>query len=116
MGSLDPDSVSDALQRARALTGSSRFTCASWLLDRRLAAALPDTNIASFARRFEIVEEDDESEDGDEAVAQFVFRRTPAQVLSESITPRTRLERFVVERLRSGPRWTQPVGVLELGA
>lgn len=113
-GSLAPESVSDALDRARVLTGSSRFTCTSWLLDRQLAAALPETNIASFARRFEIVEEDDESEDGDEAVAKFVFCQKPAQVLSESVTPRTRLERFVVERLRSGPRWTQPTGVLAL--
>lgn len=114
-GSLAPDAVTDALEQARALVGSSRFTCASWLLDRELTATLPDTNIAAFARRFDIVEED-EDEDGDEAVAKFVFRQKPAQVLAGAVSPRTRLERLVVDRLRSGPRWTQPVGVLDLGA
>lgn len=111
-GSLAPERVSDALVQARALTRSARFTCSSWLLDRQLAATLPDTNIAAFARRFDIVEEDEE-EDGDEAVAKFVFRLKPAQVLAGAITPRTRLEHFVVDRLRSGPRWTQPLGVLD---
>lgn len=111
-GALRPEAVTDALERARMLTGSDTFSCASWLLDRELTAALPDSNIAAFARRFTIVQEDEE-EDGDRAVAKFVFRQSPAHVLAGEVEPRTRLERYVLERLRSGARWTQPVGVLE---
>ena len=113
-GPLTPEAVDDALRRASELVDSTRFSCESWLLDRDLAAALPDSNLASFARRFDIVDEDAE-EGGDEAVAKFVFRRKPAEVLSGSVAARTSLERYVMERLRSGTPWTQPLGVLELG-
>lgn len=111
-GSLTPDSVTESLDRAHAFTGASRFSCGSWLLDRELTAAFPASNIAAFARRFDIVQEDEE-EDGDRAVAKFVFRQKPSDVVSGAVAPRTRLEHYVVERLRSGARWTQPVGVLD---
>lgn len=111
-GPLTPAAVDDAIARARELTGSDRFSCESWLLDRGLTAALPASNIAAFARRFEIVADGAADGSGDEAVAKFVFRRNAEAVRASVIEPRTALERLVVRRLRSGAHWTQPLGRL----
>ncbi|AXH35064.1 hypothetical protein DVJ78_06235 [Humibacter sp. BT305] len=113
-GPLDPESVDASLARIRSFTGSDRFSCTSWLLDPVLQGELPASNIAAFARRFELVLPDHPSgEDGAEAAARFVFRRPLAEVLDPAaVVPRTSLERLVAGRLRAGRGWTQPVGVL----
>ncbi len=112
-GPLIDEEVTDSLRQARTLTGSECFSCTSWLLDPGLATVLPSSNIAAFAERFEVVDPGD-AEGGDETAAKFVFRLPPEVVVSGEVVPRTSLERYVVERLREGPRWTEPVGVLDL--
>lgn len=113
-GPLTPAQVDDALEQARLATNSTSFSCTSWLLDRGLAAALPSSNIVQFARRFRIILNDNEHEDGDAAAAKFVFRQSPGELRETDIAPSTRLEHVVLRRLLFGPRWTQPTGILEL--
>jgi len=113
-GPLAPEAVGRSLARARALTGSTDFSCESWLLDPGLREDLAGTNIAAFAERFELVEAAVPSAAASEDAAKFVFRRPLSDVRTAGlVTPHTRLERLVATRLRSGD-WTAPVGVLRM--
>ncbi|WP_295782632.1 acyltransferase domain-containing protein [uncultured Microbacterium sp.] len=114
-GPLWPHAVDTSLARAHQLLGATRFTCTSWLLEPVLAEALPDTNIAAFARRFALDPATTApTEAGARSAAKFVFTssldvvRDPARV-----SPKTRLERLVAQRLRSDAGWAEPTGVLD---
>jgi hypothetical protein len=112
-GPLTPASVDASLRRARALTGSRRFSCTSWLLDPAIAQEMPRSNIAAFAARFEVIGAGEPGAAASEAVCKFVFRRPLDEVLDPRVVePQSRLERLVAARLRSGARWTEPVGAL----
>lgn len=111
-GPLAPAAVDESLDRARTLMGATRFVCTSWLLDPVLSERLPASNIASFARRFAL----DPTSTGPSAAgagsaAKFVFAATVGEVRDAGrVTPRTRLETLVAERLRSGSGWAEPTG------
>jgi hypothetical protein len=113
-GPLTPASVDDALRRAAGLTGSRRFSCTSWLLDPAIGERLPDSNLAAFAARFLLLQTGDPGDvAASEAACKFVFRRSLDEVLDPAlVAPRTRLERLVADRLRSGAQWREPIGVL----
>jgi hypothetical protein len=88
-------------------------TCTSWLLDDQLREYLPeDSNILRFARRFELVPG---SLDNDEAVLHFVFGAGRPQEL-DALPQRTKLERAVVEHIRSGRHWPLRTGWLAIVA
>ncbi|MFD0481807.1 hypothetical protein ACFQ46_04295 [Kineococcus sp. GCM10028916] len=110
-GPLSDEAVEDSLARAVEVLGARAFHCTSWLLDPLLPPALgPDSGIVRFAARFALgpVER---GEEGDRAVAKFVFRRPLREVL-DLVEPRTRLERLVVGHLRAGGHWSEPRGLL----
>ena len=112
-GPLEPSVVDRSLGRIRAFTGPQQLHCTSWLLDPAVSKDLPGSNLASFAGRFMIVDGGEDSDSGNRSVAKFVFRTSYEAVLAEGgVTPRTGLERRVVERLRSGYRWSEPTGVI----
>lgn len=112
-GPLSPASVDESLRTARRLTGAARFSCTSWLLDPVIVDQLPESNIAAFARRFDLVSLGEEGDAASTAVCKFVFRRPLSDVLDpELVVPRSRLERLVASRLRAGTPWREPVGVL----
>jgi GNAT-like C-terminal domain/N-acyltransferase N-terminal domain len=107
-GSLAPASVDDSFRRAVGYFAAHfpdvrtvDFWCSSWLLDPVLAAALPDTNIAAFQRRWAL---EDQTTDGDEDAVFFTFARRPPVEVAE-LPRRTRLERAVVDRLVAGEHW-----------
>lgn len=112
-GPLDAAAVDASLARSRALFGPGPLTCTSWLLDPLLPPALgPGSGIVGFARRFAVAPAPRGAED-DRAVARFVFRRPPADVLDPAVVvPRTRLEHCVTRHLRAGGHWSQPRGTL----
>ena len=75
--------------------------CNSWLLDPDLKAYLrPDSNIIRFQDRFTITED---AYDSSDSVMQFVFGKHLRDL--DSITPKSSLERGIIEHLRSGQRW-----------
>jgi len=116
-GALVPESVSASLAAAALLTGSNDFSCTSWLLDSRLPIALPDSRIASFAKRFTVVGNAQPTVAASAEVAKFAFQRSLADVLDPRVVvPRTSLERLIATSLRAGEHWTQPVGVLSVAA
>jgi hypothetical protein len=116
LGPLASDAVDASLAHAHALLGADRFTCTSWLLDPALSAALPDTNMAAFARRFTLDPATTAStEAGTLSAAKFVFQRPVVEVMDpDRVTPHTRLERLVVQRLRDGGGWAEPTGTFAL--
>ncbi|MFS0732266.1 hypothetical protein ABC304_09705 [Microbacterium sp. 1P10UB] len=118
LGPLVPAAVDASLGRAHDLLGATDFTCTSWLLEPALAAALPGTNMAAFARRFTLdADTTAPSDAGARSAAKFVFGRPLADVLDPAaVTPRTRLEHLVVQRLREGPGWSEPSGTLTFAA
>ncbi len=84
--------------------------CQSWLLDDQLAEYLPaDTNIIRFQRQFTLVPG---WRPGDQAVAQFVFRRTVDELAG--VPQRTTLQRAIVSHLRAGRHWRVRSGWLRL--
>jgi hypothetical protein len=114
-GPLDPRLVDESLSRGREMFGQGRFTCTSWLLDPALRELPEHSNIVTFAARFDIVgsEEHADADEGNSAVAKFVFRRPFSDLMADSgVTAGTSLERLVLERLRSGYRWSEPEGIL----
>ena len=68
-----------------------------------------DSNIVRFQRRFELTSE---GEDGDADVLRFVFHTADPDV--EKLTPRTTLERALLERMHAGRHWRVPTGVTSL--
>ena len=110
-GPLDPDACDASFARAREVYPDHRtFVCTSWLLDPQLAGVLPaGSNIVRFQRRFEL-RADGEGGNGD--VLRFVFHTADADIAR--LTPRTTLERALVEHMRAGRSWRVPTGVTSL--
>ena len=121
-GPLAPEAVAESLARLRA--GWPRWygcaprdwRCDSWLLDPALVEVLGErSNIVRFQRRFVLVPGGERIADA--GVLYFVFGRRDVAVpegLGE-LPQRTRLERAVVERLKSGGHWVARVGRLAVG-
>lgn len=115
-GPLTPEECDASVRAARAFFAARfpehRFrvvTCTSWLLDDQLATRLPATsNIVRFQRRFELVPG---AWDHDDDIFQFVFHRPPSAI--DSLTPRTTLERAIVDHVRAGGTWRLRTGWLE---
>ncbi len=115
-GPLDPDLVDHSLMGAarvfRRAWPELRLThaiCESWLLDPFLGERIPDSNIAAFARRFELY-----APSVDEPTDPLYFlwghrdvTRMPSQGLSA-------LEREVVDRIGAGGTWQAGRGLLTL--
>ena len=108
---LDPVACDVSFVRAREVyPDQDTAQCTSRLLDPRLAEVLPPTsNIVRFQRRFELHGEGTEANDD---VLKFVFH-TYEQDL-DRFTPRTTLERGLVEHMRLGGIWRAPTGVTSL--
>lgn len=84
-------------------------TCDSWMLDPYLAARLPESNIASFARRFTL----DRCSDAASDAVYFTFRTRNMADLAR--LPRdTSLQRVVLERIDDGGTWQLGHGHLRL--
>ena len=84
--------------------------CHSWLLDPQLTRYLPaDSNIVRFQRRFTLVPSVFQPSND---AFNFVFDRVPASM--DELTPRTTLERALVDHVRSGGRWGIRTGWLEV--
>jgi hypothetical protein len=72
--------------------------CNSWLLDPQLKSILkPESNIIRFQDRFTIT---NDSYDSSDSVMQFVFGRHLRDI--DTISPKSSLERGILEHLRSG--------------
>lgn len=84
--------------------------CHSWLLDEQLAEYLPgDSNIIRFQRRFQAAHRPDAV---DEQIMRFVFGRTTVSL--DEISPKTALERAIVDHLAAGRHWRGGAGWLRL--
>jgi hypothetical protein len=110
-GPLTPAACDASFAREREVFPDHRIaSCRSWLLDYALADLLSaDSNIVRFQRRFELTSE---GEDGDADVLRFVFHTSDPDL--EKLTPRTTLERMLLERMRAGGHWRVPTGVTSL--
>jgi hypothetical protein len=118
-GPLTPASVDASFaEAARFFAGRfprTRYryaTCHSWLLDTRLADYLePGANILRFQSRFRPFGRwpvhDDE-------VLEFVFGVRPGAFDPDRLPARTRLQKGVLDRLRSGRHWHMVHGWCEL--
>jgi GNAT-like C-terminal domain len=108
---LDPVACDASFGRAREVYPNHHTAqCTSWLLDPQLAEALPPTsNIVRFQRRFELRVEGSEANDD---VLRFVFHTYERDL--DRLTPRTTLERALVERMCAGGAWRAPTGVTSL--
>lgn len=107
-GPLTPDAVDDAMRQARGFFArhfadrpAGDFTCHSWLLDPQLQQAVPGSNIAAFQARWLLTEE---IRPGDADAVFFVFRRRGGPDLA-TLPRDTRLQRAIVDHLRSGGHW-----------
>lgn len=117
MGPMDHDACTESI--ASAIEFFSKYfpdwhvhyaVCNSWLLDPHLKTYLkPESNIIRFQNRYTIIEGDGESND---SVMQFVFGKHVRDM--DTITPRSSLERGVIEHLRSGKNWRFTPGWFEL--
>jgi hypothetical protein len=86
-------------------------SCGSWLLDPQLAGMLgPDSNIVRFQRRFTRVP--GSTWPGDDEVLRFVLGGP--QVDLTTVTPRTTLERAIVDHLGAGGHFHTCLGWLRL--
>jgi hypothetical protein len=110
-GPLTPALCDASFARARQIfTAHRTAACRSWLLDPQLAEVLSaDSNIVRFQRRFELVEG---GGDGNADVLRFVFHTSDPDL--DKLTPRTTLERALVERMRAGGEWRSPRGLTSL--
>jgi hypothetical protein len=114
---LDPAQCDASFEAAAAFFprvfpahASRLVVCTSWLLDEQLVDYLPaESNIVRFQRRFELVPG---AEDYDDSICMWVFDR-PSGALAE-VSPRTQLERIVVDHLRAGHHWRLRTGWLEI--
>ncbi|SDO75753.1 hypothetical protein SAMN04515671_1927 [Nakamurella panacisegetis] len=105
-GSLTPAAVQDAYGRAVRFFAerfpdrpAGRFVCYSWLLDPYLAGHLPDSNIASFQRGYDLRGDGVPSDDD---VLYFVFRTRSGSAALPRITS---LQRLVLDRIDGGDHW-----------
>lgn len=117
-GGLSPAVVDESLVLARSFLDRHfpdkpvrLATCDSWMLDPYLAERLPESNIASFARRFTV----DRCSDAPSDAVYFTFRTRDMENLAQ--LPRdTSLQRVVLERIDDGGSWQLGHGHLELPA
>ncbi|MGP5414792.1 acyltransferase domain-containing protein [Brachybacterium paraconglomeratum] len=125
-GPLDPDAVDasfdaavayftanypdlDADRPAEAPRFGHEFTCDSWLLSDQFAEITgPESNLARFAARWEMIGTNPHGADG---ALFFAFGKRPP-VDPETLPRRTRLERGVADRLADGRGWTTGSGRL----
>ena len=125
-GPLDPDEVDasfdaavayftanypdlDADRPAGAPRFGHEFTCDSWLLSDQFAEITgPESNLARFAARWEMIGSDPHGADG---ALFFTFGKRPP-VEPSTLPRRTRLERGVADRLADGRGWTTGSGRL----
>jgi GNAT-like C-terminal domain len=110
-GPLTPALCDASFARAcRIFPDHRTAACTSWLLDPGLADVLSAaSNIVRFQRRFELA---GEGEDGNADVLRFVFHTFDPDL--DKLTPRTTLERALVERMRAGGQWRSPRGLTSL--
>jgi hypothetical protein len=116
-GPLTPAACDASFQAAREffadLFPAQKYrvaTCTSWLMDDQLLEYLdPDTNIARFQRRFELVPG---ARDADYSPLLFVFGKQPSELAQ--IVPHTRLEHAIVDHLAAGRHWRMRTGWLRL--
>lgn len=116
-GSLTPEACDDSFKRARLFFerqfpeyADAVVTCTSWLLDEQLTEYLkPESNIIQFQRRFELVPG---AMDSDTSAFHFVFGHKPEQI--DQLTPRTTLERAMVQHVKNGKHWRLRTGWLKL--
>jgi hypothetical protein len=116
-GRLDPaecdasfDAASTFFPRYLPEVATRLATCTSWLLDDQLADYLPaDSNIIRFQRRFTLVPGGPDEYD---EIFRWVFDRPPASL--DELSPRTRLERALIQHVRAGKRWRLRTGWLQL--
>ncbi len=108
-GPLTPASVDASLATARDFFAwhfpdypTRDYFCQSWLLDPALAAALPDSNLAAFQRRWRL---DGEPTPGEADLLFFVFLRRPPADLTNLPTDTT-LRRVAAEALAAGRSWS----------
>ena len=112
-GPLTPESVDHSFATATRFFATyfpdyptRDFICSSWLLDPALTAALPDSNLAAFQRRWQLT---GEGYPGDADVLFFVFSRRGTVEL-DSLPRDTALRRAVVDRLTAGQGWLSLTG------
>lgn len=111
-GPLTPSSVETSLQRIDGFFDDGiALCCTSWILDPRLQELPENSNIATFARRFEL---DDvvPSEHASESVAKFVFQKPLEDVRGGAVRPISRLQALVARTLRSEQDWCEPHGAI----
>ncbi|MEV7604565.1 acyltransferase domain-containing protein [Paenarthrobacter sp. NPDC089322] len=115
-GSLSPDAVDASFNQARSFFSrhfpdkrATVATCESWMLDPYLVERLPNSNIASFARRFTL----DRCTDAPTDAIYFTFRQRGLENL-DKLPRETSLQRTVLERIDDGGTWQLGHGHLEL--
>jgi GNAT-like C-terminal domain/N-acyltransferase N-terminal domain len=115
-GGLSPAVVDESLLQARAFFDNffpdkavETATCDSWMLDPYLAVRLPESNIASFARRFTL----DRCSDAASDAIYFTFRTRDMTDLA-ALPRDTSLQRVVLERIDDGGTWQLGHGHLRL--
>jgi hypothetical protein len=105
MGPMDYEACNDAIRHAMQFFPKhfpdwpvEYAICNSWLLDPQLKTILkPESNIIRFQERFTIT---NDSYDSSDSVMQFVFGRHLRDI--DTISPKSSLERGILEHLRSG--------------
>lgn len=115
-GGLSPAMVDASFAEARGFFSRhfpdkrvATATCDSWMLDPYLVERLPDSNIASFARRFTL----DRCTDAPTDAVYFTFRQRGLQGL-DKLPRETSLQRVVLERIDDGGTWQLGHGHLAL--
>jgi hypothetical protein len=119
---LDPDACERSFATAAqffprhfAERASPIVTCTSWLLDEQLTNYLPESsNIVRFQRRFTMLPG---ALTPYTEIFNWVFDRIPASFAAASLdalSPRTQLERAVVDHVRQGGEWRLRTGWLRL--
>lgn len=115
-GSLSPSAVDHSFAEAPSFFAKyfpdkpvTVATCDSWMLDPYLAEHLPESNIASFARRFTVYSCTDAPADA----LYFTFRHRGLEGL-ETLPRETSLQRVVLERIDDGGTWQLGHGRLAL--
>jgi hypothetical protein len=115
-GGLSPELVDASFTEARWFfphyfpdKPATVATCESWMLDPYLVERLPDSNIASFARRFTL----DRCTDAPTDAVYFTFRKRGLENL-DKLPRETSLQRIVLERIDDGGTWQLGHGHLAL--
>lgn len=108
MGPMDHEACNDSIRHALRFFPQhfpdwpvEHGICNSWLLDPQLKNVLkPESNIIRFQDRFTLT---DDSYDASDSVMQFVFGKHLRDI--DTITPKSSLERGILDHLRSGKKW-----------